>query len=434
MSIRSWIALLVLGGLLLWSGLKACGNLERGSVAPLRVAAYKLPLKVASVDADIAHYKARADANPTGFMDRAALAQAYLAKARETRDAAFYVLAEQSARESLKSMGVFNAPAELVMANLDVARHDFTGGLARLDKVLAQDPRNEQARALRVTALLALGRVIEAGRLADGLALEAPGITTAVFRAQTLMAAGRDPEAIAVLWKGIDREQPGEVGPSVQARVLLARAYARHGKLALAEAVLTSAAAIRPDPTALSDLGRLDLALKRYRQAHEHFSDAYTLSRDPAALLGVARALEGLKLEREASETLRGVEDAYRRELQGPDNIGHRRALASVLLDRQEVPEAVQLMQAELSQRRDFDTLMTAARALRMAGQPRRAWPLCQEAFARGYRDAPAWHERGLIAHDLGHQDEEAHCEGEAVRLNPAYAGEPNLPAAPVEH
>lgn len=434
MSGRQWVAVLVLSGLLLWTGLTGCRELARKPGKQLNVAAYKLPLKVASADADIAHYKARAEANPTGFMDRASLAQAYLAKARESRDAAYYLLAEQAARESLKSMAVFNAPAELVLANLDISRHDFQGGLERLDRILAQDPHNEQARALRVTALLALGRVEEASHLADRLALESPGITTAVFRAQTLAALGRDSECAAQLWKGIDREQPGEVGPSLQARVLLARLYARHGKLTLAEAVLTSASRIRPDPTVLSELGRLDLARKRYAIAHEHFTDAYSLSRDPAALVGVARALAGLKLERETVETLRSVEEAYRRELQGDQNMGHRRALASLLLDRGEKQEPVELMQAELRHRRDFDTLMTAARALRLAGQARAAWPLVEEAFARGYRDAAAWEERAQVAEALGNPTEAARCRAEAVRLNPVFRAMPDLPAAPVEH
>jgi tetratricopeptide (TPR) repeat protein len=303
-----------------------------------------------------------------------------------------------------------------------------------VDRILAQDSHNEQARALRVTALLALGRVQEAYELANRLALESPGITTAVFRAQTLAELGRDTECAAQLWKGIDREQPGEVGPSLQARVLLARLYARHGKLVLAEAVLTSAARIRPDPAVLSDLGRLDLARRRYPLAHEHFTEAYGLSRDPAALLGVARALEGLKLERETQEALKSVEDAYRRELQGAQSMGHRRALASLLLDRGESREAVELMQAELKQRRDFDTLMTAARALRMAGRPRAAWPLLEEAWSRGYRDAASWDERARVAEALGDKTEAARCREEAVRLNPAFRAMPDLPSAPVEH
>lgn len=431
-SARWWIGVLVFSGLLLWSGLAGCRELASRPGKPLRVAPYRLPVKVASLDTDIAHYKAKAEANPTGFMDRAALAQAYLAKARETRDPAYYLLAEQAARASLASMSAFNAPAELVLANLDVSRHDFRGGMDRLNRLLAQDPRNEQARALKVTVLLALGRPQEAFDLANALAAESPGITTSVFRAQTLMALGRDREAAAQLWKGIDREQPGEVGPSVQSRVLLARLYARHGKLALAEAVLGEAQQIRPDPYALMELGRLDLTRGRFPQAHQHFSDAYTLSRDPGALLGVARAQAGLKLEQESQETLRAVEEAYRRELEGDKSLGHRRALATLLMDRGEWREPVSLMQAELKNRRDFDTLMAAARALRMAGRPGEAWPLVEEAFSRGYRDASAWRERAAVAEARGDAAEAARCRQEAERMNPVAM--PDLPAAPVEH
>ncbi len=432
MSTRRWLLVLLLAGVILAGGLSFSHRLENAAPREIPVAPYRLPLMASGTRQEVEHFKARVDHNPEGFLDRAALAEAYLARARETRDPAMYLLAEENARLSLKSMPHLNPGAELVLAQLDVARHDFRGALERIARILGEDPAHIPARALKVTALLALGQVPAASQLADELARQQPGLASSVLRAQTLVARGRDEEAARELWKGIDREQAGELASSLQARVMLARLYARHGKLRLAERVLTSALTIARDPAALAELGRLDLARGHFSAAHERFTESYAVGRDPSALQGLARAFEGLKLEREAAEARQRVEDAYRRELEGQQTMGHRRALAGLLLERGEAGEAVELMQAELAVRRDFETLMMAARALRLAGRPKQGWPLVEEAFAPGYRDAPAWRERAALAEALKRAEEAERYRQEATRLNPVPM--PDLPPPPVEH
>ncbi len=426
------MAVLLLAALILAGGLTLGQRLEQAAPREIPVAPYGLPLLSPGTRQEIDQLKARVEQNPTGFLDRAALAQAYLARARETRDPAMYLLAEENARLSLKSMAHLNPGAELVLAHLEVARHDFQGALERIARILKEDPSQQPARALKVTALLALGKVEPASELADELARQQPGLASSVLRAQTLVARGLDDEAGKELWKAIDREQAGEVAASLQARVLLARLYARHGKLRLAEMVLSSALAIGRDPAALAELGRLDLARGRFAAAHERFTESYAVGRDPSALQGLAVALSGLKLEREAAEARQRVEDAYRRELEGQQTMGHRRALAGLLLERGEGREAVELMQAELALRRDFETLMTAARALRLAGRAAEGWALMEEAFAQGYRDAPAWHERAALAEALKRPEEAERCRKEGLMLNPVAM--PDLPAPPLEH
>ncbi|MCE7873829.1 hypothetical protein DYH09_26140 [bacterium CPR1] len=426
MSPRQWMAVLLLAALILAGGLIVARRVEQAAPRETPVAPYRLPLLAPGTREEIKQLKARAP------LDRAALARAYLARARETRDPAMYLLAEENARLSLKGTARLNPSAELVLAHLEVARHDFKRALERIARILDQDPAQHAARALKATALLALGQVKPASELADQLALQQPGLTSTVLRAQTLVARGLDEEAARELWKGIDREQAGETLSSQQARVLLSRLYARHGKLRLAEAVLGSALTLGRDPAALAELGRVDLSRKRWNAAREHFAESYALGRDPSALQGVALALEGLRLGREAAETRQRVEEAYRRELEGQQQMGHRRALAGLLLERGDSREAVELMQAELALRRDFETLMTAARALRQAGRPEDGWALMEEAFAQGYRDAPAWRERAALAEALKRPEEVARCREEALRINPVAL--PELPSPPVEH
>ncbi|MEW6278995.1 MAG: hypothetical protein AB1758_10255, partial [Candidatus Eremiobacterota bacterium] len=383
-------------------GLWGCRKLAALPGPAYRVAPYKLPVVSPAADQDIEFYQKRLALNPDGFLDRSALAAAYLFKARETREGSYYLLAERTARESLQKMPHLNPQAELVLAEVDVARHKFASGLGRARRVLAEDPAQDSAVSVCITALLALGQVEEAGRLADGLAARCPGMSASLLQARTMVARGRDDEAVVLLWKVILREQAGEVSASLRARALLARAYARRGRLSIAEGLCEEILKVRAGhPEALAEMGRLDLARGRFRSAYDRFVAAYQATGDASALMGAARALEGMDQPREAGETLAQAEAALRRELES--SFGHRRGLAALLLARGQENEAARLMEEELKVRRDFETLVTAARAHHALGRDREAWTLLQEALATGHREATALWLASQVAARLGH-------------------------------
>ncbi len=70
-----------------------------------QIAPYTLPLEAgAPADAEIAFYRKRVAKRPDRFMEQNLLAAAYISKAREAGDPAFYELAAKAAAASLKAM------------------------------------------------------------------------------------------------------------------------------------------------------------------------------------------------------------------------------------------------------------------------------------------------------------------------------------------
>jgi hypothetical protein len=78
---------------------------------------------------EIAFYQARIRNNPGDGLDLAALAGAYLGKARSSGQSAWYLLAQQAAERSLAALPFYNTGAELILAEVAQSQHDFSGAL-----------------------------------------------------------------------------------------------------------------------------------------------------------------------------------------------------------------------------------------------------------------------------------------------------------------
>ncbi|MEM8752823.1 MAG: tetratricopeptide repeat protein, partial [Pseudomonadota bacterium] len=127
-----------------------------------------------SLNQEIAFYRDRIQQSPSDGLDRAALAQTYLKMARATGQSHWYLLAEQSARQSLTNLPINNSGATLALAHLAEAKHDFTQSIALAQDVLELSPNNEDAQALLVTAYLAQGETAKAHQIAKQLVDQLP--------------------------------------------------------------------------------------------------------------------------------------------------------------------------------------------------------------------------------------------------------------------
>ncbi|MFI0407715.1 tetratricopeptide repeat protein [Actinomadura sp. 3N508] len=105
----------------------------------------------------------------------AALGFAYVEKARVTGDTTYYPKAEGVLRRSLReSPG--NDTALAGQGALAAARHDFHAALRYADSALKANPYGERAAAVRVDALVELGRYDDALEAAENADLKRPGI------------------------------------------------------------------------------------------------------------------------------------------------------------------------------------------------------------------------------------------------------------------
>lgn len=357
--------------------------------------------------AEIAFYEERLTRNPDGALDRAGLAGAYLKEARVTGDLRWYLLAEQTARESLARLAVDNDGAVLALARVAEARHAFADAM-RLAR--AAGP-GEEALPIIVTSSLATGDVPAASRAVRALVAADPSLRAYALRALVKIARGRDAEAEADYRRALALEEPEETASSTWVRSLYGRFLYQHGRFDEARALFTEALRILPQyPLALTDLAVLDLRQGRYDAAVDHLTRVVTVTRDApnvydhVVLRGVAQARD---LQGRHAEAARFWADAEARLRQDAASgaYGHRRELARLLLTRgraADLPEVLRLMRQELAVRSDPDTLDTMAWALSSAGRWSEAQQFARAALRWGVRDARYYYRAALVAQGLG--------------------------------
>ncbi|MFB4308842.1 hypothetical protein [Actinomadura sp. GTD37] len=146
----------------------------------------------------IAGLQARLRDRPHDAAGWASLGVAYVERARLTGDPTYYPKADGVLRRSLREApGNDAAPAGL--GALAAARHDFHGALRHADRALAANPYGQRAAAVRVDALVELGRyddALAAARRADAVR---PGIPVFTRLAYVRELRGEVREARRVL-------------------------------------------------------------------------------------------------------------------------------------------------------------------------------------------------------------------------------------------
>ena len=352
---------------------------------------------------EISFYQQRIRQNPDGGLDRALLATAYLKMARASGDVSWYLLAEQAAQESLAKLPFNNEGAVLTLAKVAEARHDFAKAIE-----LAQKAPSDNALGILVTANLATGKVDKANQAAETLVKRVPTLGSLTLQALVEVAQGKDKEAIQNLQQAIAIEEPGETGSSVWARVLLGRLYYRQGQLEQARTLYQEALRITPQYSpALLNLAQLEIRVGNYKAAEKLYGQFFQLvSKSPTVYdhvvwRGMARVQN---LQGNFAEAKKWQSQAIAKLREDLVGFGHRKELAQLLLesDRKEsVAEALTLMQEEVRDRRDTETLATLALALGRSGRWQEAQQVMNEARRWGIRDASILHQAGTIEREL---------------------------------
>jgi tetratricopeptide (TPR) repeat protein len=350
-----------------------------------------------NVQQEIAFHQQRIQQQPTAGLERAALASSYLKMARATGDSSWYLLAEQTAQQSLSQLSIHNYDAILVLAKVAAAKHDF----AAAKSLLQQIPPQSESLALLTTIHLAVGDTLSAQKTADILVQRVPTMGNYALKALVEVAQGQDQAAIKDFKAAIASEESDEAGSSAWIRTLLGRLYYKRGQLQQADELYQSALQILPQyPPAL--LNSAELAVRQWQSKPEqtqHLKHATEIYRqffltnqqaptvyDHVALRGLAR-IQRLQKDPQAPKTWERAVARLRSDLNG---FGHRRELAQLLMERgqeKDLTEALSLMQAEIKNRQDPETWDTLAAAYLNMKQLPAAEQAMQKALKSGIRD-----------------------------------------------
>jgi tetratricopeptide (TPR) repeat protein len=380
---------------------------------------------------EIGFLQDRVNRNSDSALDLAALAGGYIGKARVTGQNTWYILAEQAAERSLGllSLRVGNAGAQLELAEVAQARHDFAGALELIREVTAVQPNNSSAISLRATIMLALGEPEAARRDVDALVGALPNVSNLTLRATIAEAQGKLENARADFERALSIEEPDDAFGSARTRTLFARFLVRHGDHDLARGLLEEALRIAPHyPLALLHLADLEFREERFAQAEARYRELLLISHDSpstydhAAQQGLARVKQA-EHSSDANARWLEAETTLRREItQGA--FGHRRELARLLLERgrpQDVPEALKQAKRELETRHDWETLGTLAWAQQRAGRTLEAQATINRALLTGVQDAELELRAASIERTLGQLETAQKHETNAALINPRF-------------
>ncbi|WUI02044.1 hypothetical protein OHR68_09635 [Spirillospora sp. NBC_00431] len=216
------------------------------AVAPIRPSGVRATAGSGTAGAPasgVAGLQARLRDQPHNAAGWASLGLAYVEQARVTGDTTYYPKADDVLRRSLRE-APGNDEALAGQGALAAARHDFHGALRYADRALKANPYGQRAAAVRIDALVELGRygdALAAGRRADAVR---PGIPIFTRLAYVRELRGEVGEARRVL--GLARGSATDPGDLAYIATQLGELAWNDGDLALAGREYAEALRVSP--------------------------------------------------------------------------------------------------------------------------------------------------------------------------------------------
>ncbi|GFH37101.1 tetratricopeptide repeat protein [Streptomyces pacificus] len=349
----------------------------------------------------------------------AALGAAYVEEARAGGDPSRYPQAAEAFARSLRLRPDGNADALAGRAALAAARHDFPAALRDAERALAVNPYSEHGLAVRIDALVELGRypaALDAALRADA---RRPGIPVFTRLAYVRELLGETEEARRVLELARN---------SASTRADVAYTATALGRLAWSqgdydEALRQCGQALKAEPDQLEARECRARALTGKGQlaaAVAEFEEIVGRSPLPGRLVALGELYEAsgspgpARRQYEVLDTWAGLARA------GGVNPDLDTALAAA--DHGDRAEALRAARAEWQRRRTVHTEDALAWALHRAGRSAEALPHARAATATGYPDASFLYHRGMIERAAGERAAARTSLSRALALNPAFS------------
>lgn len=372
---------------------------SRGEAAP--PPAMGEMMDVAVREADIRFYQARAAADPRSAADRTRLAGLFLQRGRERAEMEDFRRAERAARAALELRRERNEGARLVLASSLLAQHRFAEARREAEALVASDPGRASHRALLAEIQMELGDYAAAAATFGSLEAERGNLAVAPRLARWYELRGRTADARALLHQAL-----AEVGrrpdlPREQAawfHLRLADLETRSGRLGRAEDAVRAGLALEPaDHRLRSAMARVMFRRGRWRDAVAWGRSAGERA-DLATLALIGDAHRALGEGEEAEEWYRRVE-AQAAAAPEPFN---RQWTQFRLEHGLAARETLALLRREAAERPDVLGLDLLAWAEHLGGDPASARRTIRRALRLGTRDATLHYHAGMIARASG--------------------------------
>jgi tetratricopeptide (TPR) repeat protein len=369
--------------------------------------------------ADIAALRQRLIAAPNDAEALRDLGLALLQRVRETADPSLYGQAEEAFDRSL-ALEPDDALTLVGLGGLQLGRHEFGDALETADTALAVAPSNPSALAVKVDALVELGRYEDAVAVAQEMLAVRVDLASLARVSYLRELHGNLDGAIAAMRQA--SESPA-LAPENTAYVttLLGNLLVYAGEPDEAAAAYESALALVPThAAAMAGLGRLALGRGDFNEAARQFEKAATILPLPEYViaLGEAREAEGDKDAAAQSYDLARAETA----LFEAAGVDVDLELALFEADHGDASVAVELAEASYATRKTVRTADALAWAYHNAGRHDEAAALSEEALRLGTRDPLLLYHNGMIALAAGDDDTARRQLTDALALDPGFS------------
>ena len=245
-------------------------------------------------DAEVAKASAAAARRPESDAAWVNLGDAFMQKARETADSAYYTRAEHAYRKAL-DINAKCVDAMAGMAWVNGGRHEFEASIDWSMKVLAIDPKNPAAYGLIGDAAVEMGDYDEAFDQYQKMLDSKPDLSSYGRSAHLLQITGDTRRATWLMMKGVAAGGPYAEN-TAWCRSQVALIYYSEGAYVPAEQVLDEGLKYLPnDYHLLSVMGKVKAAKQDYAAAIEYFKKASEIApqQDIVAALGDLYGLTG---------------------------------------------------------------------------------------------------------------------------------------------
>jgi len=327
----------------------------------------------------------------------ATLGQAYLQRARESGDPAYYSKSEILFTRALKREPA-SIDAMLGKASLLMARHEFHNARDLAKKAIATDPDVVATYGILTDALVELGDYDEAIRTLDIMVRRKPNLSSYSRVSYIRELKGDIPGAIQAMKMAVESGAPNGEN-TAWCMVQLGNLYLIDGQLNRAEEQYQQALLRFPDYAhATAGLARVANARGDLAGAVEHYKLA--LDRIPLAefAIGLGEVYERMGRSAEAKaqfDLVEAIQELYR-----ANGVSIDIELALFNADRgRNIPQALDLASNEWRSRKSVRVADVYAWVLYRAGRYEEAREMISQALRLGTRDPLILHHAEAIAH-----------------------------------
>jgi tetratricopeptide (TPR) repeat protein len=391
------------------------------------------PRSTSETDRQIQTLQDQVKQAPGDYTGYDGLGYAFLQKARETGDIAYYDLAEQTLNMAIALVPQdFRAADPLVhMASVYMGEHRFSDALAFAQKATGAGAGNLAAFAIKGDAYTDMGDYDEAATAYNTLQslgrMTASPLTLA-YMSDSRMAylrylRGDSPEAIQLMKSSIAAALQSRVPRENLAWLYfeLGERYFQAGDLMNAD--WSYQAGITADPNhyrSLAGLAKVRAAQGKFEESIQLYQRSIAIIPFPVYVAELGDIYKKLGRTNEAKQQYDLVE-----------YIGHLGKLNQVLANRElalfyadqgiKLPEALELARKELEVRHDIYTWDALAWALYRNGRFQEAAEAIDKALELHTHDSQLLFHAGMIYHSLGKDSEAKDLLSRALKTNPHF-------------